>query len=107
MENKNHNKRFRASGGKHLKKDISRLWKEAAESIEADVVPSAFFCKELLDKCEDYNLYSHRQWAGLWRECCRHVKKCLCFAREGDFTSARKLVVEVNRLTEECHKLYK
>ncbi len=100
-------KQFKSSGGKKLKKDISRLWKDVVKTINEETVPSRESGAELLKKCEDYTLCTNNEWSDLWRDCILQVKLCLDAAEGGDFTAAREMVVEVNRLTKECHNLYK
>lgn len=100
-------KRFKASGGKKLKKDISRLWKDVSKNISAGLPPSPEIAKELLKICDDYSLHAHSEWFDLWRNCCSEVKSCVNSALSGDFITAVAKINEVNRLTRECHKLYK
>ncbi|MBI5558875.1 MAG: hypothetical protein HY885_14710 [Deltaproteobacteria bacterium] len=97
----------RASGGKKLKKEISRLWREVAGLISRDLVPARESCVQLLGMCEDYNLCAHSEWFDAWRQCGEQVKLCLLAAERGDFSAAREKISEVNHLTRECHKFYK
>ncbi|MCK9295262.1 MAG: hypothetical protein M0P70_09280 [Desulfobulbaceae bacterium] len=96
-----------ASGGKQLKKDISRLWKELVQQVGAESVPSRELATELRAKCEDYHLCAHSQWSAAWQECADQVKSCIAAAAKGDFAAAREKISAVNHLTKECHRLYK
>jgi len=100
-------KLFKAVGGKKIKKDISRLWKVVVKSVNACKIPDSGGISDLLNSCEDYNLHTNREWADLWRDCFDKVKECTIAARNGDFDTAKEKIVEVNRLTKECHKKYK
>jgi hypothetical protein len=104
--NKNLQK-FPASGGKKLKKDISRLWKDVVKQVSEESVLSIGLAPELRKKCEDYNLSAHSQWFDGWRKCADKVKACIAAAENGDFAAAREKISEVNHLTKECHRLYK
>lgn len=104
--NKNLQK-FPAAGGKKLKKDISRLWKDVVKQVSEESVLSRGVAAELRKKCEDYTLSAHSQWFDGWRECADQVKACIAAADKGDFAAARKKISEVNHLTKECHRLYK
>ena len=99
--------KFPAAGGKKVKKDISRLWKEVVKQVNAENVLSAETAAELRKKCEDYHLHAHSQWFDAWRSCADQVKACITAAASGDFGKARELITEVNHLTKECHRLYK
>jgi len=99
--------KFPATGGKKLKKEISRLWKEVVKQVGAESVLSKELAAEMRQKCEDYNLSANSQWFDAWRECTDRVKACLAAAEKGDFAEAREKVSEVNHLTKECHRLYK
>ena len=96
-----------ASGGKQLKKDISRLWKEVVKQVSAESALSRQLAAELRAKCEDFTLCAHSQWFDAWRECADQVKACITAAEKGDFAAARQKISEVNHLTKECHRLYK
>ncbi|MBU0965979.1 MAG: hypothetical protein KKA54_06320 [Proteobacteria bacterium] len=99
--------KFPASGGKKIKKDISRLWKEVVKQVSGESVLPRELAAELRRKCEDYNLSAHSQWFDTWRECVDKVKACIAAAEKGDFAAAREKISEVNHLTKECHRLYK
>ncbi|MFZ5770709.1 MAG: GAK system XXXCH domain-containing protein [Thermodesulfobacteriota bacterium] len=96
-----------ASGGKTLKKEISRLWKEVVKQVHAESVPPRELAADLRAKCEDFTLYAHNQWFAAWRACVDQVKACVAAAEKGDFATAREKISEVNHLTNECHRLYK
>lgn len=96
-----------APGGKKVKKEIGRLWKEVAKQVSANTSPSRVLSDELMKKCDEYNLCAGKEWFVLWRQCCDEVKACLVAAQKGDFAAATDKVDLVNRLTKECHKLYK
>ncbi len=100
-------KSYKAAGGKKVKKDVSRLWKEVVKSVNAGTVPDSVCVSDLLKSCEDYNLNANSAWADLWRDCCNEIKKCTNAAQNGDFDSAKETVGVVNRLTKECHKKFK
>lgn len=97
----------RAPGGKKLKKEIALLWKEAMKQVAEGIAPAPATVRELLRRCEDYNLCADKQWFDSWRQCSDEIKACLAAAGKGDFPTAREKVALVNRLTKECHKLYK
>lgn len=96
-----------APGGKKLKKEIALLWKEAMKQVAEGIAPAPATVRELLRRCEDYNLCADKQWFDSWRQCSDEIKACLAAAGKGDFPTAREKVALVNRLTKECHKLYK
>ncbi|MBU4260772.1 MAG: hypothetical protein KKC76_02690 [Proteobacteria bacterium] len=96
-----------ASGGKNLKKDISRLWKEVVKQVGAENALPRELAAELRKKCDDYHLCAHSQWFEAWCECANVVKACISAAEKGDFAAARQNISEVNHLTKECHRLYK
>lgn len=104
---RNNQQKFPASGGKKLKKDISRLWKEVEKQVDAESVLSRELAAELRRKCEDYHLCAHSRWFAAWRECADQVKACIAAAEKGDFAAAREKISAVNHLTKECHRLYK
>lgn len=96
-----------AAGGKNLKKEISRLWKEMVKQVHAESVPPRELAAELRAKCEDFTLCAHNKWFAGWRTCVDQVKACVAAAEKGDFATAREKISEVNHLTNECHRLYK
>lgn len=99
--------KFPASGGKKLKKDISRLWKDVVKQVSEESVLSRELAIELRNKCDGYHPYAHSKWFDGWSECADKVKACLAAAEKGDFAEARKNISEVNHLTKQCHRLYK
>lgn len=99
--------RYPASGGKQLKKEISRLWKEVGRDIKDGATPSRNSGLKLLQKCEEYSLNANSRWFSAWQDCCQQLKECLQAAEAGNHEQAREMAAEVNRLTKECHRLYK
>lgn len=97
----------RAPGGKKIKKEITRQWKNIARGFASQTAPTAAEAKALLKACEDYNLYTESHWSEDWHACVLVVKESLNAAISGDFAKAESLGEEVNRLTKECHRKYK
>lgn len=106
-EKKKPHKKLKSTADKGLKKDISRMWKDVSKSIRAGEKPSGDISSQLLKKCDDYTVCAHKEWFDLWRECAEQIKKCLLSAQNDDFELAKQQVILVNRLTKECHNLYK
>ncbi|MFH1216917.1 MAG: hypothetical protein V1706_10505 [Pseudomonadota bacterium] len=100
-------KKVGVSGGKKLKKDIARLWKEVTKLAAEETALSPESAQELTKKCEDYNLCADKEWFDSWRQCSAEIKGCLTAVKKGDFATAREKVALVNRLTKECHRIYK
>ncbi len=99
--------RYPSAGGKKLKRDINRLWKELVKHVnEKSTVPDELG-RELEMMIEDYNLNANPQWAASWHACADKVKFCIAAAKKGDFGSARDTIDEIVQQTRTCHKLYK
>ncbi|MFZ5766820.1 MAG: hypothetical protein ACOY4H_14680 [Thermodesulfobacteriota bacterium] len=94
-------------GGKKLKKEIGRLWKRVAAQVEKGTGPATADGVELLRACEEYTIYADKEWFDSWRRCHDEIRACLALAGRGDYPAAQVKVATVNRLTKECHSLYK
>ncbi|MFZ5760117.1 MAG: hypothetical protein ACOY32_10890 [Thermodesulfobacteriota bacterium] len=94
-------------GGKKLKKEISRLWKRVAAQVEKGTGPATADGADLLRACEEYTMYADKEWFDSWRHCHEEIRACLALAGRGDYPAAQVKMATVNRLTKECHSLYK
>lgn len=94
-------------GGKKLKKEIGRLWKRVAAQVEKGTAPATADGADLLRACEEYTIFADKEWFDSWRHCHEEIRACLALAGRGDYPAAQMKVATVNRLTKECHSLYK
>ncbi len=92
---------------KKLKKDISRLWKDVSRRIKDHAAADKSQAESLLDKCEEYRLLTHKEYAEEWSACVEVIRQCLAESDSGKFDEAVNLIAQVNRLTRECHKKHK
>lgn len=99
--------RYPSVGGKKLKKDINRLWKELVKIVNEKATVPADLGRELEKMVEDYNLHANPQWADSWHACVDKVKLCIAAAKRGDFVSAHDIIGEITQQTRDCHRLYK
>jgi XXXCH domain-containing protein len=92
---------------KVLKKDIKRLWKTLSKAIESGALPDQSIFDELTKKCEDYNMFTEREWSDQWKYCCDKIKQCYTTAHDDDFEEASKLIKEIKKFKKECHSKFK
>ena len=94
-------------GNKRIKREISHLWKECVKQIRNGEDPEQAVATDLLRQCEEYNLYTGRQWTDEWRICFKVMSQSLAVASAGNFDQAVALIDQANQLKKECHKRFK
>ena len=94
-------------GNKRIKREIGHLWKECVEQIRNGEGPEQAAVNDLLHQCEEYNLYTGRQWTDEWRQCVKVMRQSLALAMAGDFDQAVTLSDQAKQLKKECHERFK
>ncbi|MCD6389814.1 MAG: hypothetical protein J7L69_10425 [Desulfobulbaceae bacterium] len=94
-------------GNKRIKREIGHLWKECVKQIQNGEAPEQVAATDLLRQCEEYNIYTGRQWTDEWRKCFKVMSQSLAAASTGNFDQAVLLIDQANQLKKDCHKRFK
>lgn len=92
---------------KKIKKEISRLWKDISEKIKSDILPGPDECQELIEKCEEYTVYTDKKWFDRWQNCTKEISLCLKEAQNSHFDKARQSLNIIKKDKKQCHAQFK
>jgi XXXCH domain-containing protein len=92
---------------KKIKKEISFLWKDIAQKIEAGVMPDKYECQDLIKKANDYAIFAGKEWSDQWMIFCKDLSDMIDKAQGSQLQEADSLRKKIKQQKKTCHKQFK